>query len=654
MKRKNTLKFISLLGISSFVMLTASSCTQAITLIPNSSSSTINSRSNSNSNTASKDVNTTNSASSSNTNSSSGVRTNNPSSGRSTTNNPSNGSVAPNPAAQELAAARKTLTDLIGTESTNVALYSNYSNILSALKSAYQTAKFASRNPNATLDQVRSLTTNLQKAIDKAASDKQAFDNAKRSLVTVFNELKVTLQSKTTTLNGLSDNKYSRIRDSVNQVFNKGSEITSKPLNSFMGTPSEVENITKINQDIKDLLTKVPGWKQNVDAFNNFEQKTLSRTQLTETNSTNSQQPSNWSFAGYNVDLTTGSTGLQNLNFAQRKVWTRNNNTTSPVSNPVSSPDVSWIYSLTGTNTKYTLKFNYYGASTTAYLYFPYKLVKNNDQVALQYKLNDARQATAITFGTQTNANGPTPTVGDINVAKITLSNLKFGENTVEFSVPTSNPAKVAPMIGNMYLTSNVNSQQNIYNQIFGNTNSNQTSVLVDLLKGYSLTSGWSTYFGEFKNLAIPSETPANLRPTNASYLVGLIARTNERGLAGTVNNPVKSPMATGQNRTYTIFVNAPSAGQYYISGSYISTLGQSLLKFQTEGTSNSLTVSVTSRTSLTTLEAFDTRRTDVARSRVVDNGHRTLTLKQGINKIVISGDGTNETPFIGKLIFSK
>ncbi|SYV94136.1 Mycoplasma haemagglutinin, partial [Mycoplasmoides gallisepticum] len=71
------------------------------------------------------------------------------------------------------------------------------------------------------------------------------------------------------------------------------------------------------------------------------------------------------------------------------------------------------------------------------------------------------------------------------------IPGLAFGENTIELSVPAT---KVAPMIGNMYFTSNANSERTIYNQIFGNTESNEsnsTVVSVNLLKGYGLAADW-------------------------------------------------------------------------------------------------------------------------------------------------------------------
>ncbi|SYV94466.1 Mycoplasma haemagglutinin, partial [Mycoplasmoides gallisepticum] len=91
------------------------------------------------------------------------------------------------------------------------------------------------------------------------------------------------------------------------------------------------------------------------------------------------------------------------------------------------------------------------------------------------------------------NANGPTATVDSINIAKVTLSNLNFGANKIEFSVPAE---KVAPMIGNMYLTSSADeaNKQKIENSIFGNsvtTENNRTIISVDALSGYSLASDW-------------------------------------------------------------------------------------------------------------------------------------------------------------------
>ncbi len=309
--------------------------------------------------------------------------------------NPNPGNTTPE---QQLAAARKTLTDLLGTENTNVALYADYAKIQSTLSTAYMTAKTASENTSATLDNLRSASTTIQAAIDKAASDKRAFDSANQPLVTAYNQLKTTLQSKTTSLEGLSENRYSGAKNHLSKLFDAGSAITAKTLDPTMGTVPEVQSVTKANEDITTAVSKLTEWKTNADKFNDFEKKPLSKEKLESTNDRahNQEQPANWSFVGYSVDITTrsasNSQNLPNWNFAQRKVWTsegQQRGRTVLVSSPVSATDVSWIYSLAGEGTKYTLTFEYYGPDN-AFLYFPYKLVKAADSssVALQYSLN--------------------------------------------------------------------------------------------------------------------------------------------------------------------------------------------------------------------------------------------------------------------------
>ncbi|QEX45738.1 FIVAR domain-containing protein [Mycoplasmoides gallisepticum] len=717
MKRKNILKFVSLLGIGSFVMLAAASCTSATTPTPNPEPKPTPNpepKPDPMPNPPSGGMN--------------GGNTNPENGGGMMGDNPNPGNTTPE---QQLAAARKTLTDLLGTENTNVALYADYANIQSNLSTAYMTAKTASENTSATLDNLRSASTALQAAIDKAASDKRAFDSANQPLVTAYNNLKTTLQSKTTNLEGLSENKYSSIKNHLSKLFDAGSAITARTLDPTMGTVPEVMSVTKANEDIMTAVSKLTEWKTNADKFNEFVKNPLSKEKLSAgTDSAhNQEQPANWSFAGYSVDLTTGSTSnsqnLPNWNFAQRKVWTSEGQQigkTAIVSSSVSATDVSWIYSLAGKGTKYTLSFQYYGPDT-AFLYFPYKLVKAGEKVGLQYSLNGASskeiqfktvtepQAVPAQQGTTaTNSSGsapsaqngqqspsspasvtpgqtstqaaetpasspatsesstsadqtmPTattmneaPTVDSINVAKVTLTGLKFGKNTIEFSVPTGDSTKVAPMIGNMYLTSNSGSQGKIYNEIFGNTSNssdNSTSVTVDLLTGYSLASDWSTYIGEFKQLMdTQMGASSDSQTRKPSYLVGFIGGPGSRGLTN-VANPIESPSTKKLNRILTIYVSAPRAGDYYISGSFISTnTSNRLLKFSMDNNdSNSVTINVKAKSNWNVLDTFNTG--DMSNTNVVQNQMmRALNLKEGVNKIVISGD--NHTPYIGNLTFT-
>ncbi len=345
-----------------------------------------------------------------------------------------------------------------------------------------------------------------------------------------------------------------------------------------------------------------------------------------------------------------------------------------------------------GTGTKYTLDFNYYGPST-AYLYFPYKLVKTADaaKVALQYKLNNGAQkliqfapssTTADMSSTQesttqrssslklvddqntqtsnqTDLNSSankTPTVADINVAKVTLTDLNFGKNTIELSLPEGD--KVAPMIGNIYITSNNQNNDKVYDDIFGNTQNtidNKKSVTVNLLTGYSLTSGWSTYVGQFKKVSTTGEMP-NAEAT-PNYLVGFIGGMDPRN-ANNVSTPVRNPSIKGATRTLTIYVNAPETGEYYIKGSYLTNTARGL-KLSTSSTDSS-TVTITNlmKQNWNTLGDFDTSKTEttVENSGIDHNMHRTLTLKKGLNKIVVAGgtnSGSGDAPFIGNLTFT-
>ncbi|AFP80165.1 variably expressed lipoprotein and hemagglutinin (VlhA) family protein [Mycoplasmoides gallisepticum NC06_2006.080-5-2P] len=677
MKRKNILKFVSLLGIGSFVMLAAASCTSATTPTPNPEPKP-------------------------------DPMPNPPSGGMNGGNtNPGNGGGTDN-AVQQLAAARKTLTDLLGTENTNVALYADYAKIQSTLSTAYMTAKTASENTSATLDNLRSASTTLQAAIDKAASDKRAFDSANQSLVAAYNNLKTTLQSKTNSLEGLSENKYSSIKNHLSKLFDTGSEITARTLDPTSGERPTLEKVNEANNGIKMAISSesLNKWKTNADKFNDFEKNPLSKEKLESTNDTahNQEQPANWSFAAYSVDLTSNSQNLPNWNFAQRKVWTsegQEGGKTVLVSSPVSSTDVSWIYSLAGEGTKYTLSFEYYGPDT-AFLYFPYKLVKQADSnsVALQYSLNKAspklinfqpvrtepanadsttnettttgssesRSSSEVLVAdeaaTSNNEMNPTPTVDSINIAKVTLTGLAFGQNTIEFSVPTDQTNKVAPMIGNMFISSNSEIQEKIYNQIFGNTSNLSTdsrSVTVDLLKGYSLASGWSTYVGEFKRLTGANQTASDSQTSAPSYLVGFIGGPFRRQLVND-SNKIESPETNNQQRTFTIYVNAPQDGDYYISGSYLTSDNRQLMFSSPTGDStssmNNVTLTIQGKQNWTTLGAFNTQtNTNIVNpsdlSSGMQNAHTTLRLKKGLNKVVISGVSNGDTPYIGNLTFT-
>ncbi|MES3497408.1 hypothetical protein QMY45_02775 [Mycoplasmoides gallisepticum] len=650
MKRKNILKFVSLLGIGSFVMLAAASCTSATTPTPNPTP---------------------------NPEPKPDPMPNPPSGGMNGGDtNPGGGQGMMN-SAQQLADAKAALTTLTNSESEKVGLYVDYAKINAKLSAAYTTAKNVLNNSASTTQNINAAKTTLEAEIAAAAKAKTDFDAQHASLVEAYNNLKETLKEEKTNLDSLANENYAAIRTNLNSLYEKANTIVTATLDPATGNIPEVMSVTQANQDITNATSKLVAWKQNADNLaNSFIKQSLVKNNLTGVDVANNQeQPGNYSFVGFSVNVDT-----PNWNFAQRKVWASENTllATTPTEDATQQAapltDVSWIYTLNGAEAKYTLSFRYFGAGKTGYLYFPYKLVKTNDNVGLQYKLNggDTEQINFVQTPAASSSHDAAieeetmaspaemqsaPTVDDIKIAKVALSNLNFDSNTIEFSVPTG---KVAPMIGNMYLTSS-NAEVNknkIYDDLFGNTFSNEnnpTSVTVDLLKGYSLAASYSIYVRQFNDLNIQNGT--DMARSRAVYLVGLIGSNASRSIRN-LSNVRTSPNTVSANRTFTIYVNAPKSGDYYLSGSYLTNQNRNI-KFlnssSDQTSSNSLTLNVQAQTNWETLGNFDTSNNTniVTTSGSSTTTGRTLNLKQGLNKIVISGVGNGNTPFIGNLTFT-
>ncbi|ADC30807.1 VlhA.3.02 variable lipoprotein family domain protein [Mycoplasmoides gallisepticum str. R(high)] len=385
--------------------------------------------------------------------------------------NPGGGQNMMNAASQELEAARMGLTTVFDSKAKNLGLYVGYKKTQQNLTKAYDAAKNVLDNSSSTTQNLNEAKTRLETAIRTAATSKQTFDEQHAELVKVYKELKTTLSNETATLAPYADSQYAGIKMHLSGLYDAGKAITTKTLEPVEGDPLTASAVmmanTKIVEAIKDEVLN-PQKENATKLADSFVKQVINKTKITGTTKTENQ-PGNYSFVGFSNDLDhkiAGNAGnppsnLPTWNFAQRKVWTSEtktkNGSTDIVESPTSKTDVSWIYSLSGETTKYTLEFIYYGPSTV-YLYFPYKLVKSADSslVALQYKLNGGEQQ-PITFAADNQQNveataNKTPTVSDINVAKVSLSGLKFGSNTIELSVPTENPAKVALMIGNIYI----------------------------------------------------------------------------------------------------------------------------------------------------------------------------------------------------------
>ncbi|WP_434349338.1 hypothetical protein V2P54_03355 [Mycoplasmoides gallisepticum] len=689
MKRKNILKFVSLLGIGSFVMLAAASCTTPVNPTPNPKPDPMP-------NPPSGGMNGGNTPTP-NPNPPSGGNMN----GGDT--NPGNGGGMDN-AVQQLAAAKTALTTLLNGQTEKVGLYNDYAKIKDDLVKAYIAAKEISDKSHATLQEVNNAKTRLETAIKDAANSKTSFDEKNPELIKAYDALKQTITSEEMSLNQLMDANFETIKNHISNLYKQGKDIITATLDPTTGDGPQAMVVNQTNEAIVNATSKIEDWKTNAtNLATRFVKQTLNNANLV--NETNNQpQPGSYSFVAYSVDLNTGvstASNTPNWNFAQRKVWVSGSGgRTSPFSssdanNSTALTDVSWIYNLSGANSKYTLTFNWYGPST-GHLYFPYKLVKSDDaqNVGLQYTLNN-KPAQRIEFapaqspssGGTAHASDPqspraaatetdvsdsaegsqaqtdmssssmnkTPTVSDINVASVTLSDLNFGANTIEFSVPMGD-SMVAPMIGNMYITSNPLNVNQIYDDIFGNSLSNSTdqnkAVTVDLLKGYSLATNWSIYLARFTDLMEGTQTTPN-----PVYLVGYIGGSQGRNFTQNlqVQNNLRSPLEQNDKRTFTIYVNAPEAGEYYISGKYL-TSQQRGLKLSADNMNNSVTFTVRGKNNWTTLGSFDTSKTNATdgNDATVSDNKMTLTFKKGLNKIVVSSNASNgETPYIGNLTFT-
>ncbi|WP_461220568.1 hypothetical protein MG1601_358 [Mycoplasmoides gallisepticum] len=649
MKRKNILKFVSLLGIGSFVMLAAASCTTPVNPTPNP-----NPPSNGGGSGMSGGMNGGNT-------------------------NPGDGQGMMDSAAQELAAARTALTNLLSSKNTNVQMYSDYAKIKNDLTAAYTTAKSTSDNTSATLEQVKSATSTLQAAIDKAASDKKTFDDQNSDLVTAYKELKSNVNNKDNNLMGLDSTQYSAIRTNLEGYYTIGADVVKKTLVPVEGMSPTKDEVTNLNTNINASVADLGSRKENADMyFNKFGKKVLVKSgvvapkpmmadgvQTEHETPTDNSQPVNYSFVGYSVDVNGSGSTLPAWDYVKRTVFNINGtlvDNQNGDANTAPLTDVSWIYSLNN-GSKYTVSFTYYGP-TTAYLYFPYKLVQSSQSttVGLNYSLNGT-EAKSVEFTAPTTMNPEemdspagttqttpetttpattanlTPTVDTINVAKAILTNLKFGENTIDFTVPAQ---KVAPMFGNFYITASEDNLDKVNDDIFGNktTKSEEsTSVTVDLLKGYNLAADYSTFFAKYTGATLDGENAGDY------YLVGFIGSSNKRTYSGT-GTQMNTPLNIGDKRNLIIYVNAPTEGKYYVSGIYTTGSNRALRLWANNENNFMQFVNLNSGPG-NTLKTFTTNMTD---SRITN---QTISLNKGLNKVVIRSTNGGKAPNLGNLTFT-
>ncbi|QMT98303.1 hypothetical protein H3143_02230 [Mycoplasma tullyi] len=560
------------------------------------------------------------------------------------------------PELNTLEQTKRQLDNLIDSQSTTLQLYEDYKNIRSKLNAAYQAAKIISDNEISNQEQLQVAIVTLRDAINKASNDKTFFDKEHSDLVSAYNKLKRQVQSASLLVRSLNETRYSAIRTNALPIYNQARVIITNTLQAI--DPNDyamINNINRMSNQISNLVNQM----QNADQFATFKRFDLNKENFLGNFLNNDSVPTEYSFVAYSSDIYNYS-----YNFATPKIWVNpydNTNTNSSVivHNSEQLTNTSWIYSLRpnkNSDTRYEFSFEYYGPSQVAYLYFPYKSInRNSNKIIIDWRLNH-RENTGNEF--RDHIIVPTPSVDSINVIRLPITNLRYGMNTVAIRSFRNEPF---PIIGNMYISSasdrDSNTLDKIYNDIFGNVVSlnNPGQITVDVLKAYGLASSSAMVLREYSaNVNNQPLTLDGVEQNHPYYLIGNLGGSDPGG-------PTSSPNAlrtfSPSTRTYTFYVNAPRAGAYHISGVYNSPRNRGLLFSTTATTGDTQTESIVKVMNLSTgstnpdstLKTFDTSKAETT----VQNGVRTLTLIKGLNKITVTGLDDQGAPNLGNITFT-
>ncbi|MDC4183935.1 Vmc-like lipoprotein signal peptide domain-containing protein [Mycoplasma bradburyae] len=535
--------------------------------------------------------------------------------------------------------AKTQLESVISGEMQKLAMYDDYSIIKSTLAQAYSKAKEIVNKSGATKDELNNAKSALEAAINKANNDKTKFDSDNSELVNAYKSLKEKVASEQTSLALITESKYNPIKQHIANLFTQAKTIISNTLQA--NNKPDATNITNLKTNIDFVISKLAEEKQKLDEYLDFKLFKISDEMFSgdfkyTKKSANSQKLVGFS-SDFNNDVASGD-GATQWRSAYR-IIDKDETNSEQVTN------VRWIYSLetlTGENkmpASFDISFEYYGGET-ATLYLPYKLVKanqSNDNISLKYKLNDNEELKNVDVS---NAK-----VDSIEVAKVQLTGLNFGNNKISFMTESG---KSAPMIGNIYIAANNTTADAVYNNIFGNEidSMNPNKITVDFAKGYGLANkGFRIINGsnnESTNITKFTGKLEGIEGANKTYyLIGYLGKYAPQLSSDDANV-----------RTYTFYVNAPVAGSYNISGYYNSgENGRGLTfwkdSFGATGQGNEAKFNIPKTTNWTdSLKIFN-------ESQKVDDSWGSLNLTKGLNKIIVSGkDKNKEAPNLGNVTF--
>ncbi|MDC4163695.1 hypothetical protein LNO75_03865 [Mycoplasma sp. T363T] len=600
MKRKNILKFVSLLGIGSFISLAAASCKTE------------------------KKIETTNPSKPSKptnpeTDNSKGMMDN------------TNPSVQPSNTEE-----KNKLSTSIATKNTNVALYSDYSVIKATLEKAYNDAQAIYDKDNASKEELVAAKNALDAAISKTKTDKDAFNSSNTELVNAYNTLKEKVNAKDTNLALVSDAKYTGIKTHLDSFYTQASEIISKTLQADP-VPNSMQ-IQMLNTNINDAVTKLQEWISNVNEYSNFKVFEINNDSFSGEFEYSKTPTTTQSLVAYSSDFNNNVDSYK-WSYAKRSI---KGLSASEDTNKITN--VAWIYSLKpktdSMTSSYDVTFTYYGGEA-AVLYLPYKAAKQDEisNLSLKYKLNSETDLKNIPIADAK--------VDEIKIAKIDLSGLKFGENKISFSTEMN---KVSPMIGNIYITTPEASTDKVYDDIFGNIkdSSKPNEITVNFAKGYGLANKGIGVLnvGNSDESTIIKKLTGKLDSDSKDkdyYLIGYLGKYAPQSM----NN-------VSDVRYYSFYVNAPTNGDYEISGVYNSGENRGLT-FWRDSFNNTGDGKVAKFINLNSGSGNWTNKLKTFNHQNKQGTDKTfLNLSKGLNKIIVSGySDDKEAPNLGNVTFT-
>ncbi|UTS70551.1 hypothetical protein [Mycoplasma bradburyae] len=519
--------------------------------------------------------------------------------------------------------AKEELNNLLKTEDSNISLYNDYSEIKSKLQNAYNVAKSINSDSTSNEQSILEAKNTLRTAIDNAASEKSSFDSSKPQLVEAYKSLKNTLGNKSNVLNQIGDNaSYQGLINQYNSLYSVAELIITNTLQANDLTKGKIYNA---KSDIENFVSTISDKKMVSDEYLNFKKFSIKSDNFIGDFSKTQNQPENWRIVSF-------SSNLNNVNnkFAFRKI-----DKLAQTDNLSDITDVAWIYDLRsqeGKTASYDFKFNYYSGSN-AVLYFPYKIYttsQNSTNLGLQYKLNngDLIDISSIISDAQ---------IDDIKIAKINLTGLIFGENTISFSVPSD---KQNPMIGNMYVAQSESEESinKIRDNIFANewNENNHNVITVNLVKGYGIANKIKTNLTKFSGKFNDNEE------TKTYYLLGYLGSKEGSG------NDSKT------DRYYVFYLNAPTQGTYKISGFYNSgeTRGLSFWKDAYNAQENGKKAKFNNLNSGN--NNWTSKLKNFNEAQKLSGNNASLDLIKGLNKIIVSGkEANNAAPNLGNITFT-